>query len=439
MLRAHKTRIRNANPGSSIARALSQHDSATRWAYNALLARLNEATQASPAGALWPSVDDLAKTLRREKPEWWATVDWEMLDNGWIRLATALQRWGQCRKGKPDWHQSGSCGFPRFHRRGNRKSVSFSSHVGDGRRVQWHDQRHITLPSIGTLTLAEPLSEVGWVKQVHAVRGGGRWYAVLVYENGGQLPDVPGDGPVVGVDVGIKVLAFTSDGEEYHNPRWFRRGERKLRRINKAIARSIKLNPNRRTNRRGRLYGQRARLQSQQANQRQTHQRQTASAIAKSAGTVVVETLNIAGMVRNRRLAKALTAAAVGGFLRELEWQCVKRGVCGCSKQGCGSPALRFAPGAVGAPTQRIDLSVRLYRCHLCGWQCNRDRNAVLNLKQVAPALWATIKGGGGDVSPAPGPATASEASIGQGNHWQPPCFLVDGESMAGYSDYAKS
>ena len=132
MLRAHKTRIRNANPGSSIARALSQHDGATRWAYNALLARLNDATQASPAGALWPSGDDLAKTLRCEKPEWWATVDWEMLDNGRIRLATALQRWGQCRKGKPDWHQSGSCGFPRFHRRGDRKSVSFSSHVGDG-------------------------------------------------------------------------------------------------------------------------------------------------------------------------------------------------------------------------------------------------------------------------------------------------------------------
>ena len=172
MLCAHKTRIRNANPGSSIARALSQHDGATRWAYNALLARLNEATPASPAGALWPSVDDLAKTLRREKPEWWATVDWEMLDNGRIRLATALKRWRQCRTGKHGWHKPGTCGFPRFHRRGDRKSVSFSSHVGDGSRVKWPDQRHITVPSIGTLTLAEPLPEVGWVKQVHAVREG---------------------------------------------------------------------------------------------------------------------------------------------------------------------------------------------------------------------------------------------------------------------------
>ena len=438
MLRAHKTRIRNANPGSSIARALSQHDGATRWAYNALLARLNEATQASPAGALWPSVDDLAKTLRRAKPEWWATVDWEMLDNGRIRLATALQRWGQCRKGKHDWHQLGSCGFPRFHRRGNRKSVSFSSHVGDGRRVQWQDQRHVTLPSIGTLTLAEPLPEVGWVKQVHAVREGGRWYSVLVYENGGQLPDASGAGEVVGVDVGIKVLAFTSDGEEYDNPRWFRRGERKPRRINKAIARSINLNLNRRTNRRGRLYEQRARLQSQQANQRQTHYRQTASAIAKSAGTVVAESLNVAGMVRNQRLAKALPDAAVGGFLRELEWQCMKRGVL-LLKAGMWFPSTQICARCGGSPDERIGLSERVYRCHLCGWQCDRDQNVALNLKQVAPALRATIKGRGGAVSPVPGPATASEASIGQGNHWQPPCFLVDGEIMAGYSDYAKS
>ena len=140
-------------------------------------------------------------------------------------------------------------------------------------------------------------------------------------------------------------------------------------------------------------------------------------------------------MVRNHRLAKALSDAAVGGFLRELEWQCVKRGV-RLLKAGMWFPSTQICAWCGGSPDERIGLSERVYRCHLCGWQCDRDQNAALNLKQVAPALWATIKGGGGDVSPAPGPATASEASIGQGNHWQPPCFLVDGEIMAGYSDY---
>ena len=116
----------------------------------------------------------------------------------------------------------------------------------------------------------------------------------------------------------------------------------------------------------------------------------------------------------------------------------MKRGVL-LLKAGRWFPSTQLCARCGQRSNARIDLSVRLYRCHLCGWQCDRDRNAALNLKQVAPALWATIKGGGGDVSPAPGPATASEASIGQGNHWQPPCFLVDGEIMAGYSDYAKS
>ena len=298
MILAHKTRIRTANPGSAIANALAQHDGAARWAYNNLLASLKDGIESS-SGGLWPSVGALAKTLRREKPAWWASVDWEMLDNGRLRLDTALKRWRQCRTGKHGWHQPGTCGFPQFHKRGDRKAITFSSHVGDGRRVKWLDNRHLALPGIGTITLAEALPEVGWLKEVHAVREGGKWYAVLVYENGRQLPDASGDGAVVGVDVGI----------------------------NKAIARSIQLNPNRRTNRRARLYEQRARLQSQQAHRRQTHHRQTASAIAKSAGTVVVESLNVAGMVRNRHLAKALTDAAVGGFLRELQWQCAKRGV----------------------------------------------------------------------------------------------------------------
>ena len=253
MILAHKTRIRTANPGSAIANALAQHDGAARWAYNNLLASLKDGIESS-SGGLWPSVGGLAKTLRREKPAWWASVDWEMLDNGRLRLDTALKRWRQCRTGKHDWHKPGTCGFPQFHKRGDRKAITFSSHVGDGRRVKWLDNRHLALPGIGTITLAEALPEVGWLKEVHAVREGGKWYAVLVYENGRQLPDAGGDGAVVGVDVGIKTLAVTSDGQEHGNPRCYQRGERKLRRINKAIARSIQLNPNRRTNRRARLY-----------------------------------------------------------------------------------------------------------------------------------------------------------------------------------------
>ena len=147
MILAHKTRIRTANPGSAIANALAQHDGAARWAYNNLLASLKDGIESS-SGGLWPSVGALAKTLRREKPEWWASVDWEMLDNGRLRLDTALKRWRQCRTGKHDWHKPGTCGFPQFHKRGDRKAITFSSHVGDGKRVKWLDNRHLALPGI---------------------------------------------------------------------------------------------------------------------------------------------------------------------------------------------------------------------------------------------------------------------------------------------------
>ena len=136
--------------------------------------------------------------------------------------------------------------------------------------------------------MVEDLRFRGSIREVTINRTAGTWFACFCVEDGAELPPVK-DGPTIGVDVGIKTLAVTSDGQEHGNPRCYQRGERKLRRINKTIARSIQLNPNRRTNRRARLYEQRARLQSQQAHRRQTHHRQTASAIAKSAGTVVVD------------------------------------------------------------------------------------------------------------------------------------------------------
>ena len=104
-----------------------------------------------------------------------------------------------------------------------------------------------------------------------------------------------------------------------------------------------------------------------------------------------METLNVAGMVRNRRLAKALTDAAVGGFLRELEWECAKRGVL-LLKAGLWFPSTQICARCGERPDARIDLSVRVYRCHLCGWQCDRDRNAALNLKQSRPCFMGDDK-----------------------------------------------
>ena len=108
--------------------------------------------------------------------------------------------------------------------------------------------------------------------------------------------------------------------------------------------------------------------------------------MAKSAGTVGGEALNIRGRVRNRRWTKALSDAGMGSFPTELAWQCTPRGVlwveadrrfpstqvCACC--GCRSDA-------------QLALGVRVYRCSCCGWECDRDANAALNLAAWEPPM----------------------------------------------------
>ena len=218
---------------------------------------------------------------------------------------------------------------------------------------------------------------------------------------------------MVGVDVGIKTLAFTSDGRQFANPRALKQSERKLRRCDKAIARSRNTHGrNQHSNRRQDLYDERARLHRRIRWQRETAHRMAASAIAKSAGTVVVESLNIRGMVRNKRLAKALSDAGLGSFLTELAWQCTKRGV-RLVEADRWFPSTQTCACCGCRPDVKVDLGVRVYRCARCGWECDRDANAALNLAAwgAAHAAGEAVNGHGDGVGrPGANPgATVSE------------------------------
>ena len=107
--------------------------------------------------------------------------------------------------------------------------------------------------------------------------------------------------------------------------------------------------------------------------------------MAKPVGRVVVETLNVSGMLRNRRLAKALSDAGLAGFLRKWEYKCRWQGV-QLEKADRWLPSTRTC-SECGAVRPNMDLSERTFVCHACGVMVERDLNAAVNLADYAESI----------------------------------------------------
>ena len=334
-----------------------------RWCYNRMLMQFKQGLD----NGIWWDKNTLDKDLRRNKPEWtkgrWANA----INTANLRLEVAIKSW---------LNDKQSNTFPLYKSRKTSISCSFQANVI---RLE---TRKIRIPKIGWIRMQESLRFEGKVVGNATISYDGRRWWISLPVNTGEEPELKQGDKVVGVDVGIKTMAITSDGVEYANPRPLADALSSLRSVNKAIARSRNTHgKNKHSNRRNRLYSTRRRIYERIANIRKNAHRNAASTIAKSADVVCVETLNVQGMVKNRKLSRALSDAALGNFLKELAWQCYKRGT-KLVEVSQWFPSSKTCSDC-GLIKSNLMLSEREYVCGECGLIIDRDLNAALNLKRV--------------------------------------------------------
>ena len=385
--------------------SLASHTGAARFAYNwgleLVTTRLEQRRAGHDVQVPW-TLPELRWEWNRAKQKvapWWAENSKEAYNSGLDALARALRNWSDSRNGR---RKGRTVGFPRRKKKGRaRDACRFTT----GPLRVLPDRKHVQLPRIGvvkthesTRKLARRL-EQGTARILAATisRRADRWFVAFTVKVQRAIPASNGKPSIVGVDVGIRHLAVLSTGAVIPNPRALEGSLRKLRRLNRELARRKPGSKHRNRTRR-RL----VRVHARAASLRRDALHKLTTALTTEHGTVVVERLNVAGMVRNRRLARAIADSGLGELRRLLAYKSTWYG-CRLVVADRFYPSSKTCSGC-GWVKAKLTLAERTFTCETCGLVINRDLNAARNLaklmQSVAQSGWETRNARGVDVSP---------------------------------------
>lgn len=220
----------------------------------------------------------------------------------------------------------------------------------------------------------------------------GRWFASFQVEVKRDIVRVARPDVAVGIDLGVKTLAVMADstGEirTVANPGHYDAARAQLRRASRTVSR--RQGPDRRTGQKPSRRWEKAnaarnRVHHRVANLREDALHKLTTAVAAEYGTVVVEDLDVAGMLRNRRLARRIADAGFGEIRRLLDYKTGQRHATPLVVANRWYPSSKTCSGC-GAVKAKLPLPVRTYECDACHLVIDRDDNAALNLAALAAA-----------------------------------------------------
>ena len=314
--------------------------------------------------------------LKKELP-WLSDCYSQVLQATTKHLEQAMKNWFEGRAKKP-----------RFKAKKNKQSISFPQNVKVTERKQsfqclfsegqmaWPS--HLKVPKIGLIEAKFTRAIEGKIKTVTLnVTPSGKYYAAIGLDLEVEPITPSTEGIITGIDLGLKDYVTCHNGTDtfsVKHPKWLKKHERNLRYQQKKLSRRKKG-----STRRNKARQLVARVHERLSNARQDFLHKLSRTISDESQVVVVENLNISGMVKNRKLSKAIAQSGWGMFLNFLSYKLEQKG-------GVLVEIDRFFPSSkmcsnCGHIHQELELKDREWTCSQCSTHHLRDENASRNIR----------------------------------------------------------
>ena len=261
----------------------------------------------------------------------------------------------------------GQAKYPKSRKKGKDDRFTLSN---DQFRI---DGQRIKIPNLGWVKMSEPLRFDGKTLSAKVFKKGGEWFVSVAVELAQVIQPKPKTGKSIGIDLGITDLLVLSNGMKIQAPKPLKTQLAKLRRLNKSLSRKQKG-----SNNREKAKTKLSRLHAKIGNIRSNSLHQITTYLVSEYDVLAIEDLNVSGMVKNRKLSRAISDLGFYEFKRQLIYKANQWGKAVKSVD-------RFYPSTktchyCGHKVDELPLSVRMWQCPSCHTQHDRDINASMNI-----------------------------------------------------------